>query len=171
MPQFGTRAGRRIRFVSHQALPNDPVELGWIVSVLFTEVQPLGFLLPPGGRVGGMWQVGGRDRASAGKRQGRGVEDLRRSRRIRPARRSAVFPAIAVLVDIKGVGHGGNARIVNAEVGDTKDILDGAQHANGVVGVGYHRALLHVGAQDEGKAAISADVVSAILRIVFDDEY
>src|ERR1017187_1949968 len=59
---------------------------------------------------------------------------------------------------------------MHAQWGQAEDLFDGSEHTDRRVGSGDNRTLLDVGANDEGKTAVAADVVGAILRIVFNHE-
>ncbi len=91
----------------------------------------------------------------------RGVEQVEgRERGVRPTG----------LRDVEGIGHRRHARVMHAQLGHTQDFLDRPKNTDRGVGIGDDRTLLHIRSNDESKTAVAADVVGAILGIVFDDE-
>lgn len=124
------------------------------------EVHALGLRFPPGRVVRRMRYGEGIPNVLVQNRQRGAVEEGGRDCRIGPAR----------LRDVEGVRHGRNTRVMHAQWRQAQDLFDGSEHTDGRVGSGDNRTLLHVGSNDESKTAVAADVVGAILRIVFDHE-
>jgi hypothetical protein len=59
---------------------------------------------------------------------------------------------------------------MHAEILQSKNFLDSPKHIRGGIVGGNHRALLHIGSNNESRAAICADVICSVLRVVLDDE-
>jgi len=59
---------------------------------------------------------------------------------------------------------------MHAEMLQSENVFDGAQHIRCRVVSRDYRAVLHIRSNNESRAAVGADVVRAVLRIVFDDE-
>src|SRR6516162_11227111 len=89
--------------------------------------------------------------------EGAGEQDRRRDRGIGPVR----------LGDIKGVGHRRHAGVMNAERTETENVFDGAKHADGRVVIRDKRPMFYVRSDDKRDTPLTADVISAILRVVF----
>src|SRR6266496_1206635 len=161
MPEVSAGASNWIRFVPQQPLPDDPVELLCRDPVFFTEIEAFGPCFPPGRVVGRL-----RDRgqihfdARVSKWQLCVEQDQ--------CGRSMESPFL--LVGVESVGHGRNPGIMHAEIFESEDLLDRAQHIRRGIVSGHHRAMLHVGSDNESSAAVGADVIGAVLRVIFDNE-
>ena len=59
---------------------------------------------------------------------------------------------------------------MHAQWGQAQYFFDRSEHADRRVGSGDNRTLLHIRSNDESKTAVAADVVGAILGIVFNHE-
>src|ERR1035441_1274096 len=153
-------SGRRggIGLVAHQTFPENAVEVRGIEAVFGGEVHSLGNLRPVLSVVQRLWQ-------DQGGRRGRQGEF-----RLVEVRRGSGGKAPRARRSVEDVGHGPGERVVQVHRRETQNLFDGAQEVDGVVRRGDQRALLDVGARDEGDAAVRIDVVAAILRVVFDDE-
>src|SRR3979490_2906530 len=75
------------------------------------------------------------------------------------------------LASVESRGHWWETSIMNAEVRQAKYFLDRSQQAGRCIVRGNHRPMFQVRSGDECDAAIRADMIGTVLRVVLDHKY